>query len=93
MKTVKAIEFAHEMFLVPAGLSERELVTFLGTLAVLQRVHSEFSSDYDRHFSYVVDSATIKTINRVVYDTQEEAKAARDEYNAAVDKKRQEALA
>ena len=87
MKTVKAIEFAHEMFLVPTGLTERELVTFLGTLATLQRVNTEFSRDYDKHFSYVVDSATIKTISRTVYDTQEEAKQARDAYNAEQDQR------
>ena len=87
MKQIKTIEFAHEVFVMPTGLTDRELVTFLGTLATLQRVNHEFTKDYEKHFSYVTGSATLKISNRTLCDTPEEAKQAREEYNDALDRK------
>jgi hypothetical protein len=90
MKTVKTIGLHGGLLIIPAGMTERELVTLIGTLAIMQRVDSVYSKDYDATFSYSTGTASVSISEAQVYDTVDQAKAARDQYNAAVDKKEAE---
>lgn len=93
MKTVRTININGGSLVIPAGMTERELITFLGTLAVMQRIDSVYSKDYDSTYSYATGTASVSVSDAQVYDTADQAKAARDEYNAALDKKKEAELA
>lgn len=93
MKTVRTININGGSLIIPAGMTERELITFLGTLAVMQRVDSVYSKDYDTTYSYTTGASAVTVGDAIVFDTVEQAKAARDEYNAALDKKKEAELA
>ena len=47
MKTVRTINLNGGSLIVPAGMTERELITLIGTLAVMQRIDSGYRKDYD----------------------------------------------
>jgi len=93
MKTVRTVNINGGLLVIPAGMTERELITLLGTLAVMQRIDSVYSKDYDSTYSYATGIATVSVGEAQVYDTVDQAKAARDEYNAALDKKKETELA
>ena len=93
MKTVRTININGGSLVIPAGMTERELITLLGTLAVMQRIDSVYSKDYDSTYSYATGTASVSISDAQVYDTADQAKAARDEYNAALDKKKEAELA
>jgi hypothetical protein len=93
MKTVRTINLNGGSLVVPAGMTERELITLLGTLAVMQRIDSVYSKDYDHTYSYITGASTVGMSEAQAYDTVDQAKAARDEYNAALDKKKELELA
>ena len=93
MKTVRTININGGSLVIPAGMTERELITLLGTLAVMQRIDSVYSKDYDNTYSYATGTASVSISDAQVYDTADQAKAARDEYNAALDKKKEAELA
>lgn len=78
---------------IPAGMTERELITLVGTLAVMQRVDAVYSKDYDKTYSYACAASAVNVGEAEVYETIDQAKAARDEYNAALDKKKEAELA
>lgn len=93
MKTVRTIGLHGGSLIIPSGMTERELITLIGTLAIMQRVDSVYSKDYDATYSYATGTASVHISEAQVYDTVEQAKAARDEYNAALDKKKEAELA
>jgi hypothetical protein len=93
MKTVRTINLNGGSLVVPSGMTERELITLLGTLAVMQRIDSVYSKDYDHTYSYITGTSSVSMGEATVYDTIDQAKAARDEYNAALDKKKELELA
>jgi hypothetical protein len=93
MKTVRTVNLNGGLLVIPTGMTERELITLLGTLAVMQRIDSVYSKDYDSTYSYATGIATVSVGEAQVYDTVDQAKAARDEYNAALDKKKETELA
>jgi hypothetical protein len=93
MKTVRTINLNGGSLVIPAGMTERELITLLGTLAVMQRIDSVYSKDYDNTYSYITGSASVSIGEAQVYDTVDQAKAVRDEYNTALDKKKELELA
>lgn len=93
MKAVRTISINGGSLIIPSGMTERELITFLGTLAVMQRVDSVYSKDYDNTYSYTCGASSVNVGEAEVFDTVEQAKAARDEYNTALDKKKEAQLA
>ena len=93
MKTVRTIGLHGGSLIIPAGMTERELITLIGTLAIMQRVDSVYSKDYDATYSYATGTTSVNIGEANVYDTLDQAKAARDEYNAALDKKKEAELA
>ena len=93
MKTVRTIGLHGGLLIIPAGMTERELITLIGTLAIMQRVDAVYSKDYDATFSYATGTASVSISEAQVYDTVDQAKAAREEYNAALDKNKETVLA
>jgi hypothetical protein len=93
MKTVRTINLNGGSLVIPAGMTERELIQFLGTLAIMQRIDSVYSKDYDSTYSYATGTAAVSVQDAVVYETAEQAKAARDAYNEALDRKKELELA
>jgi hypothetical protein len=94
MKTVRTITLHGGALVIPTGMTERELITLIGTLAVMQRVDAVYSSDYDKTFSYTEGACSVTVGQAEVYDTVDQAKAAREDYNTALAKKKElEALA
>ena len=83
MKQVRTIDLGYEHFIVPATMSEKDLVSFLGTFATLQRVNSIHSKDYEKSFSYSINATSVSTSERLLYNTKEDAELAKKQCDEA----------
>ena len=81
MKTVRTINLGYERFIVPETMKEHDLVMFLGTLAMLQRVNQVHDKSYDKTFSFAIGAAAVCLSTYELYDSEKDANEARDLYN------------
>jgi hypothetical protein len=82
MKTVRTITIGYDSYLVPDSMNDKDLITFIGTLATLKKVLALHDKGWRESFHYVADSSQIGTKSVKIHDSQSEAQAALDAYNA-----------
>jgi hypothetical protein len=86
MKTVNTIEIGGTTYTIPAGISQTKLIEAAGTLLLLQRM--EYCSDrqYRKQFYFAEqENARIRLGTQAIYESEEEAHAARDAHNKALE--------
>lgn len=85
MKTVNTIEIGGTTYAIPAGISQAKLIEAAGTLLLLQRMEYCMDQQYRKSFYFAEkENARIRLGTQTIYETEEEAHAARDAYNAAL---------
>jgi hypothetical protein len=82
MKTVRTITIGYDSYLVPDSMNDKDLITFIGTLATLKKVIALHDKGWRESFHYAADSSQIGTKSVKIHDSQSEAQAALDAYNA-----------
>ena len=82
MRTVRTVNVGSETLIIPVGMSDKELVIFLGTLATMQRVSCKHGKDYNKSFAYATGAAPVSTNNVELHDTEDAAILQRDVYNS-----------
>ena len=82
MKTVRTINLGYDVYLVPDSMGEKDLITFIGTLATLKKVQALHDKEWRESFHYAADSSQIGTKSVKIHESESEAQAALDAYNA-----------
>ena len=82
MKTVRTITFGYDAYLVPDSMNDKDLITFIGTLATLKKVQALHDKEWRESFHYAADSSQIGTKSVKIHESESEAQAALDAYNA-----------
>ena len=82
MKTVRTITIGYDSYLVPDSMNDKDLITFIGTLATLKKVIALHDKGWRESFHYAADSSQIGTKSVKIHDSVSEAQAALDAYNA-----------
>jgi len=82
MKTIRTITIGYDSYLVPDSMNDKDLITFIGTLATLKKVIALHDKGWRESFHYAADSSQIGTKSVKIHDSQSEAQAALDAYNA-----------
>ena len=82
MKTVRTITIGYDSYLVPDSMNDKDLITFIGTLATLKKVLALHDKGWRESFHYDAVSSQIGTKSVKIHDSESEAQAALDAYNA-----------
>ena len=73
-------------FVIPGGMTDKEVTTLCAMLLRFRRVDEFFPSDYNQRFSYQdLDYVPVRLGLRELYVTEAEARAARDARNVEIE--------
>lgn len=86
MKTVNTIEIGGTTYTIPAGISQTKLIEAAGTLLLLQRMEYCSDRNYRKQFYFAEqENARIRLGTQTIYESEEEAHAARDAHNKSLE--------
>lgn len=72
-------------YVLPQSATDKEVATLCSMLLSMRRIDSVYSSDYKTEFRYQEnENLTIRLGSREIYQTEEAARAAREERNAEI---------
>lgn len=83
-KSVRTVTLGWEEFVIPAGMTEAQVILLVGQLAMLDRVSSTGTKDYKHSMYYLNDKQTVRVTQREVYPDHAAATAAKEAYDAAL---------
>ena len=83
-KSVRTVTLGWEEFVIPAGMTEAQVILLVGQLAMLDRISSTGTKDYKHSMYYFNDKQTVRVTQREVYADQAAAAAAKEAYDAAL---------
>ena len=84
--TANFVSINGTQYVLPAGMSDKEVASLCAMLLMLRPLDSVYSSDYKSDFHYqLLDNATIRLGTRSIYVTEVAARSARDARNAALE--------
>ena len=81
-KSVRTVTLGWEEFVIPAGMTEAQVILLIGQLAMLDRISSVGTKDYKHSFYYNNDKQNVRVTQREVYADQAAATAAKEAYDA-----------
>ena len=81
-KSVRTVTLGWEEFVIPAGMTEAQVILLVGQLAMLDRISSIGTKDYKHSFYYNNDKQNVRVTQREVYVDQAAAAAAKEAYDA-----------
>jgi argonaute-like protein implicated in RNA metabolism and viral defense len=72
-------------YVLPQSATDKEIATLCSMLLSMRRIDNVYSSDYKTEFRYQEsENLTIRLGSREIYQTEEAARAAREERNAEI---------
>jgi hypothetical protein len=83
-KSVRTVTLGWEEFVIPAGMTEAQVILLVGQLAMLDRISSMGTKDYKHSYYYFNDKQTVRVAQREVYADQAAAAAAKEAYDVAL---------
>jgi len=84
--TVNFVSINGAHYVMPVGMTDKEVASLCAMLLMLRPLDSVYSSDYKSDFHYqMLDNATIRLGSRSIYVTEEAARAARDARNVEIE--------
>jgi hypothetical protein len=83
-KSVRTVTLGWEEFVIPAGMTEAQVILLVGQLAMLDRISSMGTKDYKHSMYYFNDKQTVRVVQREVYADQAAAAAAKEAYDVAL---------
>jgi hypothetical protein len=83
-KSVRTVTLGWEEFVIPAGMTEAQVILLVGQLAMLDRISSMGTKDYKHSMYYFNDKQTVRVAQREVYADQAAAAAAKEAYDVAL---------
>jgi len=84
--TVNFVSINGAHYVMPVGMTDKEVASLCAMLLMLRPLDSVYSSDYKSDFNYqMLDNATIRLGSRSIYVTEEAARAARDARNVEIE--------
>lgn len=83
-KSVRTVTLGWEEFVIPAGMTEAQVILLVGQLAMLDRISSTGTKDYKHSFYYYNDKQSVMVRQREVFTDHAAATAAKEAYDLAV---------
>jgi len=83
-KSVRTVTLGWEEFVIPAGMTEAQVILLVGQLAMLDRISSMGTKDYKHSYYYFNDKQTVRVTQRDIFLDQAAATAAKEAYDAAL---------
>ena len=83
-KSVRTVTLGWEEFVIPAGMTEAQVILLVGQLAMLDRISSMGTKDYKHSMYYFNDKQIVRVAQREVYADQAVAVAAKEAYDVAL---------
>jgi hypothetical protein len=83
-KSVRTVTLGWEEFVIPAGMTEAQVILLVGQLAMLDRISSMGTKDYKHSMYYFNDKQTVRVTQREVFADQAAAAAAKEAYDVAL---------
>ena len=83
-KSVRTVTLGWEEFVIPAGMTEAQVILLVGQLAMLDRISSMGTKDYKHSYYYFNDKQTVRVTQRDIFPDQAAATTAKAEYDAAL---------
>ncbi len=83
-KSVRTVTLGWEEFVIPAGMTEAQVILLVGQLAMLDRISSMGTKDYKHSYYYFNDKQTVRVTQREVFADQVAATAAKEAYDVAL---------
>jgi hypothetical protein len=83
-KSVRTVTLGWEEFVIPAGMTEAQVILLVGQLAMLDRISSMGTKDYKHSYYYFNDKQTVRVTQREVFADQAAATTAKEAYDAAL---------
>ena len=81
-KSVRTVTLGWEEFVIPAGMTEAQVILLVGQLAMLDRISSIGTKDYKHSFYYFNDKQNVRVTQREIYPDHVAATAAKEAYDA-----------
>ena len=89
-KSVRTVTLGWEEFVIPAGMTEAQVILLVGQLAMLDRISSTGTKDYKQSFYYYNDKQSVMVRQRDVLPDQAAAIACKEAYDSLVQEKETE---
>ena len=84
-KPVRTVTLGWEEFILPASMTDKQVVELVGTLAMLDKVTSKGTKDYKVSHYYLASKQSVMIQSRNVHASEAAAVAACDAYNEAAE--------
>lgn len=81
-KLVRTVTLGWEEFILPASMTDKQIIELVGTLALLDKVTSKGTKDYKVSHYYIASKQSVAIHSRSVHADETAATAACDAYNA-----------
>jgi hypothetical protein len=81
-KSVRTVTLGWEEFVIPAGMTEAQVILLVGQLAMLDRISSTGTKDYKQSFYYYNDKQSVMVRQRDVLPDLAAATAAKEAYDS-----------
>ena len=83
-KPVRTVTLGWEEYILPASMTDKQIIELVGTLALLDKVTSKGTKDYKVSHYYLSSKQSVMIQTRNVHASEAAATAACDAYNAAL---------
>ena len=84
-KPVRTVTLGWEEYILPASMTDKQVIELVGTLAMLDKVTSKGTKDYKVSHHYVSNKQNVMIQTRNVHANEAAATAACDAYNEAAE--------
>lgn len=84
-KTVRTVTLGWEEYILPASMTDKQVIELVGTLAMLDKVTSKGTKDYKVSHYYRANKQSVMIQSRNVHASEAAATAACDAYNDAAE--------
>lgn len=86
-KSLRTVTLGWEEFVIPAGMTESQVILLVGQLAMLDRISSMGTKDYKHSYYYLNDKQSVRVTQREVFADQAAATAAKEAYDITIQEK------
>jgi len=84
-KPVRTVTLGWEEYILPASMTDKQIIELVGTLAMLDKVTSKGTKDYKVSHYYIASKQSVAIQTRNVHANEAAATAACDAYNDAAE--------
>ena len=84
-KPVRTVTLGWEEYVLPASMTDKQVVELVGTFALLDKVTSKCTKDYKVSNYYISKKQNVMILSRDVHASEAAATAACDAYNEAAE--------